>query len=128
MLTYWFYPNPGNVHYDSPKVLVIFAVCLLLFVGSFFVAMWRKKQTNSVTRKLSRNWAGRMRIFAYVGIFLVICRVEGIQFFATRILWLVWGLALLGYIAFHVWYWKKKHYTVVTQEKVEDPREKYLPQ
>ena len=105
MLTYWFYPNPGNVHYDSPKVLAIFAVCLLLFAGSFFVARWRKKQSNSITRQFSRNWAGRMRIFAYVGVFLVVCRVAGIQFLASRIPWLFWGLPLVGYGSFLVGYW-----------------------
>jgi len=127
MLSYWFYPNPGNTDYSSPKVLIIFGVCVALFVGSFLVAHWRKRQQNPVTKKLSRSWVRAMRLFAFIGIFLAICRVEEIQFFAMRFLWLLWGLLLLGFIVLQMWLWRRKHYEVVATPKVDDPREKYLP-
>ena len=127
MLSYWFYPNPGSADYDSPKVLIIFGVCILLFVGSFLISRWRQRPSNPVTKKLSRSWVRAMRLFAFIGTFLAICRVEEIQFFAMRFLWLLWGLALLGFFALQIWLWRKKHYTVVEKQKVDDPRDKYLP-
>ena len=127
MLSYWFWPNPGNASYDSPKVLVLFAVCGVLFLVSFLVVSWRRRTSNAVTRKLSRSWPRAMRWFAIIGIALVVSRVEAIQFLSMRFLWAVWGLALLAFIGFQVWWFRKRHYTVVQKEKVEDPRAKYLP-
>lgn len=127
MLEYWFYPNPGSATYDSPKVLLIFGVCAALIVASFLIARWRKKHGNAVTKKLSRSWASALRWLGIIGIALVIGRVEQIQFFAMRALWLLWGTVFLGYALFQVWYFRKKHYTVVPKEKVNDPRDQYLP-
>lgn len=127
MLSYWFYPNPGNVHYSSPKVLVIFGVCLVLLIASWGVSAWRRKQSGQ-TKKLSRSWPSAMRWFAIIGLVLTVSRVEHIQFLAMRFLWVVWGAAILIFIGFQVFIWKRKHYSVVKGEgSVEDPRAKYLP-
>lgn len=127
MLSYWFYPNPGNADYANPKVLLLFAACLFLFLGSFIVSSWRKNHGNSVTRKLARSWSSAMRWLAVIGFILIIARVEDIQFVAMRFLWVVWALAAALFILLQAWLWKKKHYTVVPTERFEDPRAKYLP-
>lgn|SRR3989338_1843725 len=127
MLSYWFYPNPGNADYANPKVLLLFAACLLLFLGSFIVSSWRKNHGNSVTRKLARSWSSAMRWFAIIGIILVVSRVEDIQFVAIRFLWVLWALAAFLFVLLQMWLWKKRHYTVVPIVRTEDPREKYLP-
>lgn len=127
MLTYWFYPNPGNASYDNPKVLLIFGVCAVLFLASFAISSWRKRQ-GGVTRNLSRSWAPVCRWLAIIGAFLVLCRVEEIQFMSMRFLWLLWALTLIAFVLFQIWWFKKKNYTVVAKERTTDPREAYLPQ
>ena len=126
MLSYWFYPNPGSADYLSPKVLILFSVLAVFFLASFALSHWRKHQ-NSITRKLTKSWPGALRIFAIVGVVLVVCRVEDIQFFAMRILWVFWLLALTAFVLLQAWLWKKMHYTIVQRITVDDPRAKYLP-
>ncbi len=127
MLSYWFYPNPGNADYTSPKVMVLLLVLAALFLFSFMLSRWRKRHPNSVTKKLTRTWPGMMRALAIIGLVLVVCRVEEIQFFAMRALWLLWLMAFVAYALFQLWMWRKRHYTIVRTERVEDPRDKYLP-
>ena len=127
MLSYWFYPNPGNAHYGNPKVIILLALCVLLFASSFVLSLWRNNHPNSQTRKLSRSWPKAMRWFALIGLILVVSRVEEIQFLAMRALWALWVLLFLGYAAFEIWKFHRKHYTVVPSERVKDPRQAYLP-
>ena len=127
MLGYLFHPNPGYADYTSPKVLILFVVCIVFVLASFFVTRWRKGLSNTVTKKLSKSWASALRWFGITGVFLIICRVEQIQYFAMRSLWALWFIVVLLYVGLQLWFFKRKHYTVVTKEKKEDPREKYLP-
>lgn len=127
MLQYWFYPNPGNTEYSSPKVILLMAVCALLIFASFAVGRWRKKHSNPATKKLTTSWPRMMRALGFIGLVLVVCRVEEIQFFAMRFLWVLWILALVAYVIFQAWMWKKRHYTIVKKERLDDPRDKYLP-
>ncbi len=127
MLSYWFYPNPGNVEYSNPKVILLFGVCAFLFLVSFAVSKWRKNHHNSVTRKLAKSWGAALRWFSMIAIVLIVSRVEDIQFVAMRFLWVLWGIAILGFVGLQAWLWKRKHYTVVPKTGYEDPRAKYLP-
>lgn len=127
MLSYWFYPNPGSAAYTSPKVLILFSVLALFFLASFILSHWRRKHPNSVTRKLTKSWPGALRTFTIIGATLIVSRVEDIQFFAMRILWVFWGIALIAFILLQAWLWKKMHYTIVQKVTVDDPRAKYLP-
>jgi len=127
MLSYWFYPNPGSANYGSPKVLILFGVLGVFFLASFALAAWRNRHQNSVTRRLAKSWAAALRWFSIIGIVLIICRVEEIQFFAMRILWAVWGLSIIVFILLQAWFWKRMHYSIIPRSTTEDPREKYLP-
>lgn len=127
MLNDWFYPNPGGATYASPKVIILFALCALLLVVSFAIGSWRKRQSNSITRRLSRSWARTLRIFALIGVVLIVSRVEQIQFFAMRALFGVWVLSFALYAAVQFWFWKKRHYKVLPKKKIEDERDRYLP-
>jgi len=127
MLSYWFYPNPGNADYMSPKVLILFSVLALFFLLSFVLSYWRCKHSNLMTRKLTKSWPGALRLLSIVGIILIVCRVEDIQFFAMRILWVFWALAFIAFAILQVWLWRKMHYTVVPRITVDDPRAKYIP-
>jgi hypothetical protein len=127
MIDYWLYPNPGNAHYISLKALAVISICVVLIVGSLAVSKWRKGMDSSVTKKLTKGWAGKMRLFAFVGIFLVICRVEEIQFFAMRGLLMTWGITLFIYVVFQAWWFKRKNYKIIKKKRITDPRDKYLP-
>ena len=124
---YWFYPNPGNASYTSPKALVLLVVCAGLIVASFVLKKWRTKQHNPVTRKLSKSWPSACSWFGVLGIIMIVSRVELISYLSTRFLWVIWFVCLFLYIFFQWKSFKARHYEVVKKEKIYDPRDKYLP-
>ncbi len=127
IFTYLFWPNLGTSTYNNPRVILLLILCLLLIAARFAIAMWRKKLQNPVTKRLSNSWASSSFWFGFVGLFLVVSRVEGISYISMRIWWIVWALALLLYLAFQVRRFRAKHYEKMPVEVVLDPRDKYLP-
>ncbi|MBM3230794.1 hypothetical protein FJZ28_00525 [Candidatus Peregrinibacteria bacterium] len=125
--TYIFWPNPPAPAYSSPKVMLALGVCLLMVVCSFAVSRWRKGLQNPVTRKLSASWSAALLWFGLIGLFLAVCRVEGIAFLSMRLFWAVWALALVAYVLLQWKVWRMRHYEIVPQVKNEDPRARYLP-
>lgn len=127
LLRYLFWPNPGFAAYTDADMLVLIGVSVALIVGSFAISYWRRKQSNSVTRKLSSSWASVAFWFGFAGLVLVVSRVEDIQFFAMRFLWIVWAGLLLTYVVFQLRRWRAKHYEVLPTVTRHDPRDPYLP-
>jgi hypothetical protein len=127
ILIYFVWPNPGNASYTSPKVVALLLICAALILLSFIVKVWRARQINPVTRKLTSSWSGAIFWFGVVGLILVVARVEQIQFLAMRVLWIVWALVFALYLLLQARRWHLRHYEVLPRERVEDPREKYLP-
>lgn len=127
LFIYFFWPNPGNVTYGSPKVLALLILCLLLIVVAFLISIWRRRVQNQVTKKLSRSWASAFVWFGFTGLILVIARVEQIQYVAMRVWWVFWVIAAIVYIAFQIRLWRARHYEVLPKEVSVDPRSKYLP-
>lgn len=128
MLSYIFWPNPPAPYYSDTKVVVVVSVCIALVVCSFLIKRWRKTLDNAVTRKLSRSWAASSLWFGLVGLFLAVCRVEGISYLSMRLWWFVWAISAVCIVGFQVKMYRTRHYELVPQEKAqEDPREKYLP-
>ena len=128
MLSYLFWPNPPAPAYSSPKVLLVLLLCAFLVAASFGLKRWRNKQSNAVTRKLSRSWSVAALWFGLVGLFMVICRVEGISYLSMRVWWFVWMIAFVLYVVLQIKLFRARHYEVIPQEKrEEDDRDKYLP-
>jgi uncharacterized membrane protein len=128
MLSYLFWPNPPAPAYSSPKVVMILLVCVVLIAASFSLKRWRSKQSSSVTRKLSKSWSRVALWLAISGLFLTVCRVEGISYISMRFWWIIWALSALLFVGFQIKMFRMRHYEVLPQEgKEEDPREKYLP-
>lgn len=127
VFSFLFYPNPANATYGSPKSLVLLALCILLMAGAVALSMWRKKLSNAVTRKLSRTWPSASFWFGFVGLVLVISRVEQIQFVSMRFWWLVWFAIAAFYIFLQFRLFRARHYEVLPKEVSRDPRSKYLP-
>lgn len=128
MLNYLFWPNPPAPLYSSPKVIVILLICAALIVSSVIIKRWRLRHHNAVTRKLSRTWQSALFWFGIVGLFMVICRVEGISYLSIRFWWIIWGVSALLYVGFQIKNFRSRHYEVLpTQSQEEDPLEKYLP-
>ena len=128
MLSYLFWPNPSAPFYSSTKVMAALLVCTLLIAGSFAIKRWRNKQSNAVTRKLSRSWPSAAFWFGLTGLFMVVCRVEGISYVSMRFWWVIWGVCALLFAGFQIKIFSMRHYEVLPQQaKKEDPREKYLP-
>ena len=127
-LSYWFWPNPGNVHYSSPKVELILAVCFGIILLSLVLRWWRAGLANPITRKLPSSWSSATFWFGFTGLVLVVSRVEMIQFLAMRVLWLVWGIVLAVYVLFQFIQFRRRHYVIVKQERKESVIDKYLPE
>lgn len=127
LLFYIFDPLPPPVGYQGAKVLLLLAVGLLLVVGSFALRVWRKRQVNGVTRKLSRSWAAASLSFGLTCVVLVVARTESVLLLSMRFLWVLWIAALLFYVFLQYKLFTSRHYEVVGRTTHADPREKYLP-
>lgn len=65
--------------------------------------------------------------FGLISLVLIVSRVESIQFFAMRILWVFWGAALIFYGVFQARRFRQRHYEVLPSIVESDPRAQYLP-
>lgn len=126
-LGFLFYPNPGNAQYSSTSMVVLLVLSLGLVVLSFVVRSWRAAITNPITKKLSRSWSSVCFWFGVSGAVLVVSRVEQIQFFAMRFLWVLWFVGVLLFVYFQVKNFRARHYQVLPHAHQEDPRDRYLP-
>lgn len=126
-LGYWFYPNPANATYGSPKAMALMIACALLVVIGIAIRVWRGRLANPITRKLSASWSSAAIWFGITGLIMVISRVEQIQFLSMRLLWVVWGVIAILYVFFQVRRYRSRHYTVLPKVKKEDARDRYLP-
>ncbi len=124
---YWVWPNPAGWQYQDPKVISLIAFGFALVVLSFIIRVWRRKLSNPQTRKLSASWPSASFWFGIVALFLVVCRVELIQFLSMRLLWLFWLLGAVFFCILQVAQFRRRHYTVMARTNVLDERERYLP-
>lgn len=124
---YWFWPNPAGWAYSDQKVVIALLGCGLLVLLSFLIRWWRSSVKNHPTLQLSRGWPRTSFWLGFVGLFLIISRVEMIQFIEMRALWVVWFLSLSLYVLSQVLKFRHRHYTVVASPRVVDERDKYLP-
>lgn len=126
-LSYLFWPNPGLVSYENPKVIGLLVLCFAFVSASVCLRLWRRKVQNPVLRKLSRSWPRSTLWFGITGLFLVLSRTEGVSYVSMRFLWIVWGLMLLLYVLFQFRIMRLRYYEPMPAERSNDPREKYLP-
>lgn len=127
IVTYLLWPNPESVPYSNPKVMALLGICAAFVVLSFAVRRWRLHLSNPVTKRLSKSWASATAWFGIVGLVLAVARVEQISYVSMRLWWGVWLLALLFTVFVQAKRWRAMHYQVLPKEKMNDPREKYLP-
>ncbi len=128
ILTFIFWPNPGNATYTSPKALTLLIVCIVFIVASFVLPFVRGKWNNPQLRKLSKSWATATGWFGWTGLVLVICRVEEIQYLAMRFLWIIWGVLLVLYVVLQIRSYRMRYYEVIPNRPTQDARAQYLPQ
>ncbi len=127
IITYFFWPRPDQVGYESSKIVAAISICLLFIVFAFAIKYWRKSLSNSQTRKLSRSWSALFAWFGCIGLVLAVSRAEDISYVSMRVWWLVWGLAALFALFIQAKQFKSRHYNTLPHEKIDDPRMKYLP-
>lgn len=124
---YLFYPNLGTGSYTSTNVSIILGISALFVIASIVSRVWRKKQQNSVMRKLTKSWPSSFLWFGIVGAVLAVSRVEGIQFVSMRVWTLVWAACFLLFALFQTMKFRRRYYEVIPQVKTEDPKDRYLP-
>ena len=129
MLTagYWFWPNPANADYTSPKALVLLVLCVAFVVASFVLPRLRNRSQDAQFKKVSKTWAAACAWFGWTGLVMVIARVEEIQFLSIRALWVLWGLALAAYVALQVRVYRNRYYEVIPNRPTQDARAAYIP-
>jgi hypothetical protein len=126
-ISYLFGLNPGGVGYGSPSMLFLLLLSLATIGVSVYLRKRRGGYVQPLLKKLSRTWPTVTLVFGIVGVVLVVCRVEGIQIFAMRFLWVLW-FALLGVYAYlQRRIFRSRYYEVLPRQTVVDPRDKYLP-
>lgn len=128
-LTYWFWPNPAGWTYGTQSVVLLLTLSAALVVASFGIRLWRRKLPGGMTKVLSRSWSAVCIWFGLIGFVLIVSRVEQIQFFSMRVLWAVWALALVLYVLFQLWQFRRRHYSVMKQagSVLDDDMARYLP-
>ncbi len=127
LIGYLFWPNPGVSSYGNSLALFLLLVSFALIAASFGIRVWRAKQKNPVTRRLSASWPSAALAFGLVGLLLTVSRVEGIQYVGMRIWWIVLAASAAWYLYFQVRRYQKRHYEVLPSKRVDDPRDPYLP-
>ncbi len=127
ILRYLFYPNPLQATYGSDFIIALLAFSGALIVLAVVLFFWRKHWADTVAKRLSGGWSFASFWFGVLGLILTASRVEGIQFFAMRVLLYVWALWMLLYVFFQFRKFRVRHYQILPSEKTSDSREKYLP-
>lgn len=127
IFSYLFWPNPGNAHYGDPNMVFLLAVGLALAVASLGLRAWRAGLTDTRLKKLSSSWQTASLWFGLTLLFLVVCRVETIQFLAMRALIFLWGAAFLAYVVWQVRRFRKQYFQIMPRPATQDARAKYLP-
>ena len=125
--SYLFYPNPGQMTYGDPAAIWTVVLCGALIALSFGIRLWRKRLQNAMTKKLSKTWSAASLWLGITGILLMVMRVEQIQFFAMRFLWIVWALVGAAYLLIQLRLFRSRHYQILPRVTVADPRARYLP-
>jgi len=126
-LSYLFDPVPQSPDYGDPQILPFLIVSVVLLVASFFLSGWRKRNTNPVTKKLSRSWATAAFVYGFVGLVLVVSRVESIQYVAMRFWWILWAGFLILFTTVQYRLFQSRNYEILPKQSVHDPRDRYLP-
>ena len=120
--------NPASIaHYSDSWVIGLILLSLAGVVSSFGITFWRKKLSNSVTRKLSASWSTMAFWMGIIGLVLVVARVERIQILAMPFLWVIWGAVILLYVIAQWRLFVMKHYEVMPRHLEVDPKDRYLP-
>lgn len=126
-LTYWFWPNPANAEYTSPKSLALLVLCIALVLASFILPYLRNRWQNPQLKKVSKTWATAAGWLGWIGLVLVISRVEEIQYLSMRFLWVLWGIAAAFYVFLQARIYRSRYYEVIPNRPTQDARADYLP-
>ena len=127
VFSYLFWPNPGGVSYAGPHPRIAFLVCGILLLLSLVLRILRARSRSGSFRRLSHGWARAVLWFSLVGLFLVVARVEEVQYVAMRFWWIVWGGSAAGYVFLQWRRTQRLWYEVIPSTPAQDFREKYLP-
>jgi hypothetical protein len=95
ILRYLFSPNPGVLTYSSASVQMLLVMSAALIAAAIVLRYMRPRFHSGSMKKLTASWGVACGWFGVTSALMTICRVEHIQFFAMRFLWVVWGAFIL---------------------------------
>src|SRR3989338_8152624 len=111
-LSYIFWPNPGNADYTSPKVLLVFFLCIVLLLCALVVPRF-PVPASSQLRRFRSSLVRSCGLFGGIGLFLIVARVEEIQYIAMRFWWFLWGISFFVYVFFLWRVYQRSSYAVL---------------
>lgn len=126
-LSYLFWPNPGAVAYSDSRPLAALALCGVLLFLSLTLRILRTRAHAGPLRRFAQSFNRVALWFGVTGLFLVVARVEGMQYLTMRFWWVVWGGSLLLCSVVRFRRLRLLGYDVISSPTPPDPREKYLP-
>lgn len=127
LLTFQYYfttrPDP-NFQFTKLTLFVI----ALFFLLSLAIKIYRKKYAKDVIlKKMIKRYPSRLLTFGTFLLLLLFFRETGIPFLSMRILWVIWLLILIYWIAKTLINFKKDYLRRLNQAKQHAAKKKYMP-
>lgn len=101
-------------------------ICIVLFIGGF---VWRsmKRATHRLELAWVRSVSYALITMGFLGAVLLFFSFEQIRILGSRVLYPVWGIALVVWLGWLAWYRYKKLPALLKQQTVRAYRDPYLP-
>ncbi len=124
-LRYYFIPLP-DPNFQFTKLTLL--IGLLLLLSGFALGIYRKKYLkDEIARKILRIYPGRLRLYGFLILLLLVVREQGIPYLSMRIWWfVVLAFFLYTFVGLGLKY-KKEYERRLGRAKKNKTKAKYLP-
>lgn len=122
-ISYWFNMNPGAL---TSNMLIAFLIFLLMLLVMFFVCMSMKKSQAGLLYKVYDRLQGFAIGNLIIGLLFLFFTVQLVPVLSSRFWFLVWLIAMIGWIVF-ITKDIKKIPELKKKRQEEDEFNKYIP-
>jgi len=124
-LRYYFIPLP-DPNFQFTKLTLLIGVLLILM--GFALGIYRKKYLkNSIIKKMLKIYPGRLRLYGFLVLLLLIFREQGIPYLSMRLWWFVLLVFFLYTFLKLAFTFKKEYAKRKERERKNIIKRKYLP-
>ncbi|MBU0706188.1 hypothetical protein KJ657_04345 [Patescibacteria group bacterium] len=124
-LKYYFIPLP-DPNFQFTKLTIL--IGLLMILAGIALGIYRKKYLKDpIARKILKIYPGRLRLFGFLVLLLLIFREQGIPYLSMRLWWFVILIMFLYSFLKLAFSYKKEYSRRKERVKKNISRHKYLP-